>query len=1144
MAETAQQVADKLRPLLQAGYRNRLTARGAARAMVWRSGALPEGGPALGQALTQELLSYGFGTLRTALKAKSLGVVDDNVLRGFELSAEALEALVKNGDPDDTSRGFYRTVAAASYHLARYSARAFSLLSQVQNDQNLSKIERALSLLILRQLDELYSYILHEVTTTDVSDETLAARLESTEDDYDLQDALAAAATENYLRALAAFLFALRANDDGALRVAEERLTEGESLCFNCAIVSMWWIYRLTRFLIDDLWKLSIQHLLPLEIGGESNWPRLRSLFVASLLSRGIAELDLWPSQIEITKRLADSTDNIVASLPTSAGKTRIAELCILRALATGHRVVFVTPLRALSAQTERTLRKTFGPLGFEISTLYGSAGASYHDIDSLAHRHIVVSTPEKLDFALRNNPDLLNDVSLLVLDEGHMLGPTEREIRYEVLIQRLLRRPDAKSRRIVCLSAMLPSGAEMDDFVTWLRQEKPGSPITSSWRPTRQRFGRVIWNGSTARYELKIEDETTYIQDFFKLQTSYGPKGGAKRFPNDHNDVVVASAWRLAQDKLSVLIYCPEKRSVNAIAKTILKAHKEGHLKPLASFDPESIKKACAIGNEWLGKDHPALKCLGLGVGLHHAAFPKAYLKEIDSLIASKALRIIVASPTLARGLNISASCVLFQSTERFDMSQRRRTTISFEEFSNVAGRAGRAYVDLDGQVLGICSTPDHVTAWNKLVLQQHKRKLESGLIVLAAQLLGILERKLGKKNITEYILNSSQVWTSPIDHESEDEWNHAVEILDIAILSLLGEEDCTPDNVAAVLDKVLSCSLLRTRLKHYKETDSIIVNGILSSRTKYICETTSLKQRRGYFFSGVGLHTGRFLDLHSSSLNAALLSAEDAIQTRDEERCIEAIISIAERIFEISPFKPNVFPESWKAITRGWLTGSPMHQLQALSDDAAVFIEDALVYKLAWAVEAIRVRSKAEEEELYEDKPTRTSAAIETGTLSLTQALLIQSGLNSRIAAAKALKDYPSNFTTRSGMLTWLTSEDVMVSNSLESWPTPETRLAWLEFVALHGAEGLGRWGDLSIRINVSFYADTVPSNGSLVFLLKSKSGIDVFTADMKNIGHSSTIITKLPFTSGVGHVESTNAIMLHYTGPVDDPSIHFSV
>ena len=73
------------------------------------------------------------------------------------------------------------------------------------------------------------------------------------------------------------------------------------------------------------------------------------------------------------------------------------------------------------------------------------------------ASREIIIATPEKLDFALRSDPSLIDDVGLIVLDEGHMIGPSEREIRYETLVQRLLRRADC-GRPPYCLPLGDPS--------------------------------------------------------------------------------------------------------------------------------------------------------------------------------------------------------------------------------------------------------------------------------------------------------------------------------------------------------------------------------------------------------------------------------------------------------------------------------------------------------------------------------------------------------------------------------------------------------------------------------------------------------------------------------------------------------------
>ena len=102
--------------------------------------------------------------------------------------------------------------------------------------------------------------------------------------------------------------------------------------------------------------------------------------------------------------------------------------------------------------------------MGKTISALYGSIGVNDFDEDAVRTRHIV-ATPGKLDFALRNDASLLDDVELLVFDEGHMIGLNWREVRYEVQIQRLLKRPDSHLRRIVCLSAILPDGDQLEDF-------------------------------------------------------------------------------------------------------------------------------------------------------------------------------------------------------------------------------------------------------------------------------------------------------------------------------------------------------------------------------------------------------------------------------------------------------------------------------------------------------------------------------------------------------------------------------------------------------------------------------------------------------------------------------------------------------
>jgi replicative superfamily II helicase len=85
----------------------------------------------------------------------------------------------------------------------------------------------------------------------------------------------------------------------------------------------------------------------------------------------------------------------------------------------------------------------------------------------------------------------------------------------------------------------------------------------------------------------------------------------------------------------------------------------------------------------------------LRLGVAIHHGALPTPYRKEIERLLRDGILKVTISSPTLAQGLNLSATVVIFHSL------YRNRERISDSEFRNVVGRAGRAFVDVEGLVL-----------------------------------------------------------------------------------------------------------------------------------------------------------------------------------------------------------------------------------------------------------------------------------------------------------------------------------------------------------------------------------------------------------------------------------------------------------
>lgn len=1110
MPTSPEAIAADIAEAATAGFRGRLIARGQARAIIWRDGALPPDAPAFAPQLSYDLHSYAYSLLGLGLRLRELGGDPAQARTAFEQAATALEAVMAKGNRQEVDRDFHFVMAAAAYHLAHLSARAYSLLAVVEADENFSPVERALALLMRRNFGALRSSVLDYRASGQGSDARIAAaiqaRLDQAEsaaaapdagDDDFLFDGLDTALTDAFMAAMSLYLLALERGERALVDQALERLRVSLAICGEMNMLPQWWAHRVAIHLLSDLWSSTFHERVPLEPAGgvAADWPRLRELFITSLQRRAKAEIDLWPSQTEAAARAVDQSDDLVVSLPTSAGKTRIAELCILRCLAGGKRVVFVTPLRALSAQTETTLQRTFGPLGKTISALYGSIGVSGFDEDAIRERDIVVATPEKLDFALRNDPSLLNDVGLLVFDEGHMIGLNEREVRYEVQIQRLLRRADAQERRIVCLSAILPDGDQLDDFAAWLRRDHPGGIIKNDWRPTRLRFGEVVWTSPAARLNLRVGDERPWVQRFLTGAAPPNwipPKRRRTRlFPGDQRELCLATAWRLVDDGQTVLVFCPERRSVEPFADVIVDLHERGALRSLLEADPNVLNTAIALGEEWLGAGSAILKCLRLGVALHHGALPTAYRKEVERLLRENVLKVTISSPTLAQGLNLSATAVVMYSLHR--AGER----IEISEFKNVIGRAGRAYVDVEGIVLFpmFDEIPKKRRNWEALITDLGAREMESGLVRLVAVLLTRMRARIGGdlNHLIDYVVNNAAAWTFPeiANEKPEDreralgEWERHVATLDTAILSLIGENDIPDDGIEVALDDILQSSLWHRRLQRQDGQVQQLLKAGLLSRSRLIWNQSTAARRRGYFLAGVGLTTGHALDAIAADANLLLIQANGALLEGDAEAAITSITGLAERVFAFYPFIPDPLPANWRDILRAWLLGQPLAALGAgQSSETLQFVEGGLVYRLPWAMEAIRVRAAANGDTVgifdlaLEDHELGLAVpAVETGTLNRSASILIQAGFNSRLAAIKAVTDTAATFTTGAELRAWLRSPDLAVWSAQPNWPTAETRAIWLEFIQEFAPADNRTWARRDYVGNVQWFAAPAP-------------------------------------------------------------------
>lgn len=1136
--------------------------------MIRRNGVLPDGSPEFSPFLDADLLNYGYALLANGLELlEELDASQDRdrtwtsqvevAREAFIQSSYALEAATRNAS-DAADKMFHRLVAGAASHLGGYAARAFSLMEGSRASAELTPMELTLADLTMRNLNAVEERTRLLRTSAEATDEALVTSLARDDSSVAERDAeadpigpVALLLSENHLTAVSSGLFAIEVGDSDLLAQALEDLALGERASLDIAAPGPWWVYRLTRQMLGDLFDTSIGANVPLSPpgGGEEEGPRwryLRRTFIDGLLARGRSEIDLWPSQLHVVDRIFSDNGDLVVALPTSAGKTRIAELAILACLSQGQRTVYVTPLRALSAQTEQVLARTFGPLGVRVSSLYGSMGVSDIDDDTLRSSEIVVATPEKLDFAIRSDPSVLDDVGLVVLDEGHMIGASEREVRYEAQIQRLLRRPDASNRRIVCLSAVFPSGAELEDFVAWITDDEPEGLHQETWRPTLQRFGLVEWLGDRARLAITLGSDQPFIPRYFEAKQPVGRR--KKAFPADQRELVIATAWRLVEEGQTVLVFCPQRNSVEPYAREIIKLHRQGLITTIL---PENVNLSGALvaGAEWFGADHPILACLELGIAIHHGALPGPFRREVERLLHEGKLKVTVASPTLAQGLNLSASAVLFHGLKR------GRELLKGSDFANVVGRAGRAFVDTEGLVLYPIFEPRGYQRerlrqdWLRLTQGEAGKALDSGLIEVGLALLRRMSSSRGSEPIEPFLdyLTGGHDWALPVLQQEPAEeraaaaaaWRSNLSLLDIGILSIIGDgaHDVDPDAATQVLAVALVDSLWERQLRRRDSDVATAVRALVTSRVRHLWETSTPSQRRGWYLAGLGADAGTDLSEVSAHIVELIDQVEVDLANDDDATAADHLVEVATAIFGLGTFAPEVTIEDWTEVLRHWVQGASLAELPGDRVTIAQFIESDLVYRLVWGMEAARVFEAAQGNLLADTLNGAAVAAIETGTFNWSASVLIRSGFDHRLAALRAVVSTGADFDSAAEMRQWINDLDPRYSED-PGWPSPDSRPAWESFVSDARRPRLRRWRRRHDDIaDVTWHGDVPPPRTWLRVTALDADTIQIWSTGFDLLGEASVQLN--PRRLGVlraRRLSGTSGIRLMYRGPRD--------
>ena len=445
------------------------------------------------------------------------------------------------------------------------------------------------------------------------------------------------------------------------------------------------------------------------------------SNFVRSLTRRQHqAMFELLPPQRAalLEQGLLDQAKTaIVVDMPTSGGKTLLAQFRILQALNQFRHengwIVYAAPTRALSAQITRRLRKDFEPIRLRVEQLTAAVEVDAFEEELLADRQqpfdILVATPEKLSLVIRNKK-VERPLALVVMDEAHNLETEGRGLRIEFLLATIKR--DYPRANFLLLMPYV-EGAE--SVAKWLAQDiNAGHAIslgTTPWKPNERILGlyRAVADDSE-RGGWHLDFETlTATEKAMPLRGTHRV-GDVKPINVPKSEVLKGGEQKaLGLQTAAISVVMSARGTSIAVANripTVWKMAGEA-TRSLPEFDavPADIRLVQDFLRTEISADFRLIEMLEKGVGVHHAGLSDDVRALMEWLAEAGSLRVLCATSTIAQGINFPVSSVFLQS--RFVPQKRRSVEIAPREFWNLADRAGRLDHDSVG-VVGLSEGTD----------------------------------------------------------------------------------------------------------------------------------------------------------------------------------------------------------------------------------------------------------------------------------------------------------------------------------------------------------------------------------------------------------------------------------------------------
>lgn len=656
--------------------------------------------------------------------------------------------------------------------------------------------------------------------------------------------------------------------------------------------------------------------------------------------------MEFWNSQLNALNAniIGENQDNenYIIKMPTSAGKTFISEILLLNSFIENKssKAVYITPYLSLTNEINESL-SSLEKLGFTLSNMTKSYEIDEYENLWVKEADVLIATPEKIDLLYRNEKEFFNDVSIIIVDEGHIVGDNgKRSVLTELLISKL--KMNLKNTRFIFVSAMMTENdtKSLSQWITHKDDNILESPRINGkvWEPTRRLIGYLDYKEDKGTIEYP--EREMFVPNIIK-QNEYiyiNPDSGrrnTKKFPQNDNksDISVELAYNLISEG-NILIFTSQARYTISIGKSFLELFNFKDLvREEIKFEFKNNEKlhSLDISEKLLGKNHVVSKCLHYNIGIHNSDLPDELKKSIESDFKNKKLKVLIASNTISHGINFPIKNTIIHA-----LNYDEEGYVSKRDFWNLVGRTGRAGKETEGKILFVVRNQMDRKRFEDYTNKMNIEKLDSRLLEIVQE------------------ISSSNSYLGDM---------HVQEEIEPILFNILIEESIDALD-ESVIENTLKNSLFYVQSDYIQK--EYLIKRLKQSGNVFYSEITDKKLRDIYSKTGLTLKSNQII---SEYILENFDDFVELIHSDDEESLLDHIFDLFPSLKEMDNNKLNndeinFFTENKDAlmdITLEWIDGASIEELINLwkdyfgNDKLHFFLSKSLQYNFSWGIHSL---------------------------------------------------------------------------------------------------------------------------------------------------------------------------------------------